>query len=145
MIVLDTNVLAELMRPAPDPGVLAWADQLDPQTVAITAMNEAELLHGLARLPEGQRRTELQSSWDTLRRSLFAGRVLPFDSDGAHWYGALLARRERLGRPMACADAVIAAICLAHQAPLATRNGRDFEALGLTLIDPWSPAAPAPD
>ena len=69
MIVLDTNVISELMRPQPEPRVLAWADGLDPEAVAITAMNEAEILHGLARLPDGRRKQQLQQSWDALEQS----------------------------------------------------------------------------
>ncbi|WP_255142458.1 type II toxin-antitoxin system VapC family toxin [Synechococcus sp. EJ6-Ellesmere] len=105
MILLDTNVISELMRPQPEPGVLAWADALDPEGVAITAMNEAEILHGLARLPDGRRKQQLQQSWDSLAAELFTGRVWPFTSEAAHWYGELLWRRERLARPMATADA----------------------------------------
>ncbi len=137
MIVLDTNVISELMRPAPTPVVLAWADRLDPSAVAITAMNEAEIRHGLARLPEGRRKQSLQQSWEALLAELFSGRVWPFTSEAAHWYGELLSRRDRLARPMATADAVIAATALAHGAQLATRDGADFAEVGLELINPW--------
>lgn len=137
MILLDTNVISELMRPQPEPRVLAWADGLDPEGVAITAMNEAEILHGLARLPDGRRRQALQQSWDALMAELFIGRVWPFTSEAAHWYADLLCHRERLARPMATADAVIAAIALAQGVPLATRDVADFADLGLTLINPW--------
>lgn len=137
MILLDTNVISELMRPQPEPRVLAWADDLDPGAVAITAMNEAEILHGVARLPEGRRRQQLQQSWDALAAELFAGRIWPFTSEAAHWYAEVLCRRERLARPMATADAVIAATALAHGVPLATRNIDDFAGIGLELINPW--------
>ena len=125
MILLDTNVISELMRPQPEPKVLAWADGLDPEAVAITAMNEAEILHGLARLPDGRRKRELLQSWDAL-------------CDAVHWYADLLYRRERAGRSMATADAVIAATALAHGAYLATRDGADFAALGIAVINPWT-------
>lgn len=115
MIVLDTTVISELMRPQPEPRVLASADGLDPEAVAITAMNEAEILHGLARLPDGRRRQQLQRSWNALVAELFAGRVWAFGSEAAHWYADLLCRRERLARPMATADAVIAATSLLAQ------------------------------
>ncbi len=137
MILLDTNVISELMRPKPDPGVLAWADGLDPEAVAITAMNEAEILHGLARLPAGQRQVQLRQSWEALVAELFSGRIWPFTSEAAHWYAELLRQRERLARPMATADAVIAATALAHGVPLATRDVHDYAAIGLTLINPW--------
>jgi predicted nucleic acid-binding protein len=117
--------------------VLAWADGLDPEAVAITAMNEAEILHGLARLPAGRRKQNLQQSWDALMAELFAGRVWSFTSEAAHWYAELLRRRERLGRSMATADAVIAATALAQGASLATRDGADFADIGLELINPW--------
>jgi predicted nucleic acid-binding protein len=137
VILLDTNVISELMRAQPEPRVLAWADGLDPEAVAITAMNEAEILHGLARLPDGRRKQQLQQSWDALAAELFVGRVWPFTSEAAHWYAELLWQRERLARPMATADAVIAATALAHGVPLATRNVADFAQIGLELINPW--------
>jgi toxin FitB len=138
VILLDTNVISELMRPQPEVRVLAWADGLDPEAVAISAMNEAEILHGLARLPDGRRKQALRQSWDGLMAELFAGRIWPFTSEAAHWYGEVLVRREQLARPMASADAVIAAIALAHGVPLATRNEADFADIGLVLINPWN-------
>ena len=118
MIVLDTNVLSELMRPQPDPQVMAWANGLEPQAIAITTMNEAEIVHGLARLP--------------------------FSSEATHWYGELVSRRERMARPISTTDAVIAATTLAHGAQLATRNTSDFEAIGLELVNPWMGLQPSP-
>lgn len=137
MIVLDTNVIAELMRPQPEPAVLAWADGLDPADVGITAMNEAEILHGIARLAEGRRKQALLDRWQTLVTALLGDRVLAFHREAAHWYGELLVRREQLGRPIATADAVIAATVQAQGARLATRNVSDFTGLGLDLINPW--------
>lgn len=138
MIVLDTNVLSELMRPQPNPQVMDWANGLDPQAIAITAMNEAEIRYGIARLPAGQRRQALEQCWQELMASLFGGQALPFSGEAAHWYGELVSRRERLARPITTADAVIAATTLAHSAQLATRNTADFEAIGLELINPWN-------
>ena len=137
MILLDTNVLSELMRPQPDQRVLNWVNDLESADVAISVMNEAEILHGLARLPDGARKQGLQACWHALISDLFIDRIWPFCSDAAHWYAELLVRRERLARPMASADAVIAAIALAHGAVLATRNTKDFEGIGLELINPW--------
>jgi predicted nucleic acid-binding protein len=124
------------MRSAPHPAVLAWSDQLDPEAVGITAMNEAEILHGLARLPEGRRQT-LEERWEQLVPAFFAGRVFSFDRLAAHWYAQLLQQRSLIGRPMATADAVIAATALAVGATLATRNTADFAGVGLSLINPW--------
>ncbi len=136
MIVLDTNVIAELMRPHPEPAVLAWANGPESAEVAITAMNEAEILHGLARLPAGGRKQALLDSWQTLVTALLGNRVLAYHREAARWYGELLARREQLGRPIATADAVIAATAPAQGAQLATRNMSDFTGLGLDLINP---------
>lgn len=138
MILLDTNVISELMQPRPDPRVLSWMDSLDPLDVAITAMNEAEILHGLARLPNGRRKQELQASWEAVKADKLIGRIWPFSSEAAHWYGELVSHRERLGLPIDAADAVIAAIALEHGAQLATRNTKDFAALDLLLINPWN-------
>jgi predicted nucleic acid-binding protein len=137
VIVLDTNVLSELMRPQPDPRVMGWANRLAPREIAITAMNEAEILHGIGLLPKGRRQQALRQSWQELMTHLFQGQALAFSSEAAQWYGELVSRRVRLARPIATADAVIAATALAHRAQLATRNTSDFEAIGLELIDPW--------
>ena len=138
MILLDTNVISELMRPQPEPRVLAWVDGLDPDAVVITAINEAEILHGLAKLSDGRRKQQLQLSWEAMKAELLTDRVLPFTSEAAHWYAELLRRRERLGRGMATADAVIAATALAQGAVLATRDVDDFADIGLELINPWN-------
>ena len=137
MIVLDTNVLSELMRQQPSDAVLAWADQLNSQEVAITAMNEAEILHGIARLRDAQRRQQLQQGWETLLANVLQQPVLPFNSAAAQWFAALVSHRDGLGRPISTADAVIAATALAHDGQLATRNTADFDAIGLKLINPW--------
>ena len=138
MIVLDTNVLSELMRQQPAESVLAWADQLSPQEVAITAMNEAAILQGIARLPNSQRKQQLEQGWDALLTTVLQHPVLPFDSGAAHWFAALVSHRERMARSISTADAVIAATALAHDGQLATRNTADFAAIGLPLISPWS-------
>ena len=137
MIVLDTNVLSELIRQQPAGAVLAWADQLNPQEVAITAMNEAEILHGIARLPNSKRKQQLQQGWDAFLANVLQHPVLPFSSAAAKWFSALVSHREGMGRPISTADAVIAATALAHDGQLATRNTADFDAIGLRLINPW--------
>ncbi|MCX5959860.1 MAG: type II toxin-antitoxin system VapC family toxin [Cyanobacteria bacterium] len=137
VILLDTHVIFELIRPHPEPRLLARADGLDPKAVAITAMTEADNLHGLARMPDGRRKQNLQQSWDALMAEVFTGRVWPFTSAAAHWTAQLLRRREQLGRSMATADAVIAATALAQGASLATRDVADFADIGLEVINPW--------
>jgi predicted nucleic acid-binding protein len=137
VILLDTNVISELMRQTTAPNVLNWVDALDPETLAITAMNEAKNLHGLSRLHDGGRKQGLRSCWEELLAVFFTVRVLPFSSETAHWYVELLAHRERLGRTMHCANAVIADMALVHRAALATRDISDFTGIGLELINPW--------
>ena len=140
MIVLDTLVLSELMRPAPSPQVLAWLDAQTPDTLWLTSVSVAELLFGIARLPEGARKQAFAQAALGMLEEDFANRVLGFDLEAASILANLAAASERAGRPMGLADGQIAAICLAHHASLATRNGRDFAQLGLQLINPWDVA-----
>jgi predicted nucleic acid-binding protein len=137
MIILDTNVLSELMRRRPAARVVGWVDEQDASTLAITAVTVAELLYGIARLAGGARKAKLAAAADVLVREDFAGRVLPFDNSAAERYAELVAERDRNGRPISVADGQIAAICRSHDASLATRNGRDFDATGITVVDPW--------
>ena len=95
------------------------------------------VLHGLARLPDGRRKQDLQQIWDALMAEVFASRIWPFTSEAAHWTAELLRRSERSGRSMATADAVIAATALAQGASLATRDVADFADIDLELINPW--------
>lgn len=137
MIVLDTNVLSELTRRSPDAGVLTWLDSLPADEVAMTAITAAELLYGVARLPQGRRKTELTEAVHAMINTDFHGRVEPFDAPAADQYAVVVTSRERLGRPIPVADAQIAAICRARHATLATRNVKDFEDTGVDLMDPW--------
>jgi toxin FitB len=136
--VLDTNVLSEVMRLEPVAHVVEWVDEQEVDALSITAVTAAELLFGVARLPEGARKRELSFAVRALIREDFAGRVLPFDAEAADHYAELVAGREGQGRPVSTADAQIAAICRARRATLATRNTRDFEATGVELVDPWT-------
>ena len=138
MIVLDTNVVSELMRPAPDAKVVAWVDRQPVTDLLITAITAAELRAGVALLPRGRRRTAIAEQIDALIDETFAGFVLPFDVESSGHYGDIVARRTRAGAPIAALDAQIAAVCRQHEAPLATRNHRDFADTGVDLIDPWA-------
>ena len=137
MIVLDTNVVSELMRPTPNADVLAWLDSQAADALWLNSVVLSELLYGIARMPEGARRAQLAQAVQAMLAEDFAGRVLPFDLDAAAVYADLVATRERQGQPVAMADAQIAAICLAHGATLVTGNTKYFEGLGLTLCNPW--------
>ena len=137
MIALDTNVISELARHAPDPGVLSWLDSLDISDVATTAVTAAELRYGVTRLPEGHRKRELTAVIRGILNEDFHGRILPFDERASVRYADIVAGRERIRRPIGVADAQIAAICRDVGAILATRNTADFEETGTELIDPW--------
>ena len=139
MIVLDTNLVSELMRPVPHPAVLAWVDAQPAEELYLTSMTAAELLYGVARLPVGRRREHLAQKVSRLVDELFEGRVLAFDSAASIDYARIASARDRAGTPISAADAVIAATAAAADADgLATRNASDFAGTGLTVIDPWS-------
>lgn len=138
MIVLDTNVLSELLRPAPDPAVIMWLGTQTPAQVFTTAITEAEIRYGVARLEAGRRREGLMAAITAIFTEDFAGRVLAFDAECATAYADIVAARERTGRPISQFDAQIAAIARMHDAAIATRNVKDFEALGLTILNPFS-------
>lgn len=137
MIALDTNVISELARQAPDAGVLSWLDSLDVADVVTTAVTAAELRYGVARLPAGHRKRELTAVIRGILTEDFQGRVLPFDERASVRYAEIVTDRERTGRPIGVADAQIAAICRDLGAILATRNTADFEETGIELINPW--------
>ena len=141
-ILLDTNVLSELMRPRPEPAVLAWFAALAPQTrFVISAITQAEILLGIALLPAGKKRATLADVARAMFEQEFQGMNLPFDEHAAPRYAALVALRSRKGSPMSVEDAQIAAIAVHHAVPLATRSTRDFALVpGLTLINPWEHA-----
>lgn len=143
MIVLDTTVLSEVMRAKPEPKVLAWLDAQQPDDLWLNTVVAAELLFGVARLPEGARKQQLALAVSALLEQDFAGQILSFDLSAASVYAVLLAERERIGQSMAMADAQIAAICLSRDAMLATRNTKHFEGLGLALMNPWDSHLPA--
>ena len=137
MIILDTNVFSEMLRPAPDGNVSAWMARQPASQLFTTCITEAEIRYGIARMPEGQKRSRLAAAVDGIFGIDLAGRVLPFDSDAARAYAGIVSRRERAGRPISQFDAQIAAIARAHGAEIATRNTLDFKDCDVGLIDPW--------
>jgi toxin FitB len=138
VIVLDTNVLSELMRSAPDPSVVSWIDKQPGSQLYTTSINMAEMLRGIAIMPEGRRRADLSKAADAMFNEDFADRILVFDAAAAVRYAEVATIRRRTGRPIATPDAQIAATALVAGATVATRNIRDFEDCGLTLVDPWA-------
>ena len=137
MILLDTNVLSELMRPAPSAAVENWIGLQPVASIFISAITEAELRYGLALLPEGRRQVQLLAKIEAMLAEDFAGRILPFDSPAASAYADIAVMRRRSGRPISQADAQIAAIASSRGASRATRNMNDFLDCGIDVVDPW--------
>ena len=138
MIILDTNVLSETLRPAPSTRVLEWMRSEPASALFTTAITESEMLYGVALLPEGARQQSLRSVVDLIFEQDLAGRVLPFDRAAAREFADISASRRRAGRPISEADARIAAIARSRGAALATRNVGDFAGCKLKLIAPWA-------
>jgi hypothetical protein len=141
MIVLDTNVIAELMRSNPDLRVERWLLAQPRFELATTTINLAEIRFGLARLPSGRRRRELELQFDSFAARGFADRVFDFDAPAAMVFGDLVASRQRTGRPIQGFDGLIAAIARSRGCSIATRDITDFAGCEILVIDPWSEAA----
>ncbi len=140
MIILDTSVVCEPLKLAPDPAVLDWLDRQAPATLYLTTVNLAELLAGIEALPSGRRRSDLQTAFTTQMLPLFEGRILSFDQPAAQSFARVIAAAQAAGSPIGFADGAIAAIAAARGFMLATRNVRDFRGAGIGLINPWDGA-----
>jgi predicted nucleic acid-binding protein len=140
VIVIDTNVVSELMRPAPAQAVLDWFGGQDPSVLYLSAVSEAELRRGVVILPEGRRHDALRGAIDAMVTEDFAGRVLPFDSAAALAFATVFAARRAAGRPISFPDCQIAATARAHGAAVATRNMGDFAGCGIDVLNPWEEA-----
>jgi len=134
VIILDTNVVSELMKPSPDVSVRGWLTAIGETPLTTTTVTVAEIQFGLRRLPEGRRKVDLQARFDALAGALG---VLPLDEPAARETGRLRAMREAAGLASHPSDMMIAGIAAAAGAPLATRNIKDFGALPIELFDPW--------
>lgn len=128
MIVLDTNVISETMKPAPAPAVLAWLNHQAADTLYLSSVTMAELLFGVGALPAGKRRDALAHAVDGVM-ALFRDRILPFDSAAARHYA---------GRGFPTPDGYIAAIAVSRGFIVASRDTAPFAAAGVTVIDPWT-------
>ena len=135
MILLDTNVLSELTRPAPDPNVVAWLERND-ERLALPSVALAELRYGIARLPTGRRQSSLFEFWDATRKR-FIGRTYSFDDRAAEAYGDLAAATERRGARVQIVDGQIAAIAKVHRMSVATRDVGGFLHTGVVVVNPW--------
>ncbi len=141
MIVVDTNLVSELMRPSPSPVVVGWVRQSE-HDLYTTSITLAEIGYGIERLADGRRKRLLRSTAEEVFAD-FAERVLAFDAEAALVYATVVSGRDRAGLPIDGFDAQIAAICRVHRAALATRNAKDFQDTGIDVIDPWQPVSPA--
>lgn len=138
MIVLDTNVLSETLRPVPEHSVLAWLANQPRASLFTTAVTRGEILYGIQLLSDGKRRRGL---WDAAKKIFdedFAGHVLSFDSEAADMYAEISASRRTAGKPISQFDAMIVAMARSRGASLATRNVKDFDDCGTDIINPWS-------
>lgn len=139
MFLLDTDVISELMRPDPHPGVIGWVRGQRPPDLFLSAVTLGELVRGVVRLPAGERRRRLEAWVSELLPQQFEGRILAFDQKVAVIWGELLGTADRAGRSPAAADAQIAATARRHDLVLVTRNIRDFREMNVALLDPWQP------
>jgi predicted nucleic acid-binding protein len=137
MILLDTNVVSEIIRPQADHRVLAWFDRVAQLQLYISSITEAELWLGVYALAEGKKRANLESDVKITLSEDFADRILAFESRAALAYGKLFGKRRRLGRPIGHEDCAIAAIAQVHGMPIATRNIEDFEHCDVAIVNPW--------
>ncbi|WP_062228583.1 type II toxin-antitoxin system VapC family toxin [Aureimonas frigidaquae] len=137
MIVLDTNVVSEAMKPEPAPAVHDWLDEQAAETLYLSSVTVAELMFGIGALPDGQRREKLAAALDGML-DLFDGRILPFDTEAARHYAALAVTARKAGKGLPTPDGYIAAIAAANGFAVATRDTIAFEAAGVPVIDPWA-------
>ena len=138
MILVDTNVLSELMRPVPAERVVRWVASQSAADLHTSSITQAEVLHGIMLMPAGKRRTAFETAARTMFSEDFEGRIHAFDSGAAHWYARIAAERQQAGRPISQFDAQIAAIARSAGAGIATRNVTDYEGCGVRLINPWN-------
>lgn len=136
MIVLDTNVVSEPLKPQPSSKVMEWLDRQAAETLFITAISRAELRFGVLKLPDGKRKNALAAHIDQVL-NLFEDRMLSFDSAAADQLAAIAAHCEKIGKRAIAPDAYIAACAAAHGFAVATRNVSHFEHTGVRVIDPW--------
>ena len=137
MIVLDTNVLSESLKPSPSASVLRWFAAQESSQLFTTSITQAEILSGLEIMPLGKRRAALTNAIEKIFDEALSGRILPFDQEAAHAFVQIVVARRSTGRPISQFDAMIAAIARSRGAAIATRDVRYFQRCGVDLINPW--------
>jgi hypothetical protein len=138
MFVLDTNILSAMMAPKPVPEVAVWVSGQPAELLFTAAVCQAEILSGLAIMPDGRRRLDLEAAARAMFTEDFEGRVLPFDMEAAIAYADIFAARRRAGRPTATVDLMIASVARSQGASVVTRNVADFEECGVAIVNPWA-------
>lgn len=142
MILLDTNMVSEPLRKAPESRVIEWMNVQLLETLYLSAVTVAELRAGVAVLPRGRRQAGLRDNVEKQILPLFAGRVLPFDLSCTPVYADLMAKARAVGAAITAADGYIAAIAIANEFSVATRDTRPFRAVGVATINPWDYVQP---
>jgi predicted nucleic acid-binding protein len=137
MLVLDTNILSAIMRPEPERIIADWIVCQPSEELFTAAICQAEILAGLAIMPSGRRRTDLEQAACIMFAEDFGGRVLPFDTEAASAYAEMFAARRKVGRPSGTVDLMLAAIARVRGASVVTRNVTDFEGAGVAIVNPW--------
>jgi predicted nucleic acid-binding protein len=137
MLMLDTNMLSEMMRSEPERKVADWIVRQPSGELFTAAVCQAEILSGVAIMPSGRRRTELEGAARAMFADDFDGRILPFDTEAAAAYAEMFAARRKAGRPSGTVDLMLAAIARVCGGSVVTRNVADFEGLGVVVVNPW--------
>lgn len=137
MIILDTNVVSEALRPARDPAVVTWLDQQAAETLYLTAISLSELLIGIQIMPNGKRKTAISSALEALMSRLFESRILAFDQEAAVAYSVLISGARAVGKSVSMPDGQIGAIACVRGFCVATRDVVPFHTLGVPAINPW--------
>jgi predicted nucleic acid-binding protein len=138
MMILDTNVLSEILRPAPDVRVTDWLEAQSRSALFTTTITRGELLYGVWLLPDGRRKTALLDAVQAIFTTDLTGQVLGFDSEAADSYAQIAATRKKAGKLISQFDAMIAAIAQSRGATLVTRNTKDFVNIDIQIINPWN-------
>lgn len=137
--LLDTNCLSELVRIHPEPRVMAWVDAADESLLYLSVLTLGEIRKGLAALPHGKRRAQLETWLESDLRTRFSGRILSVDSNVADRWGWLAATAKRAGKALSVIDGLLAATALHHNLTIVSRNVTDFAHLHVPLLNPWQP------
>jgi len=138
MTLVDTNVISEMMRPHPSEHVVAWLDAQLAETLYVSAISLAELVLGIALLPDGRRKSDLDRAFRLHEQAMFGTRIIPFGEREARAYGDVVRRARSAGYAISVADGQIAATAAAGGFTIATRDRGTFESSGLTVIDPFA-------